>query len=200
MIEPLHPDRLILKTKRLTIAPLRMSDLDLVQRLLCDADVMHYVTGEAETPEAVKRNLPNAVRRGAGGRIGFWSISDNATGSKIGDVILMPVPIDQDDYDFELLVPDAYPDAKIEVGYLLVPQAWGRGIATEACARLLRFAFEETPLTEIFATTDPDNKKSQNVLRKCGLRAIGKRRAYAWDDVDWFQVTRTEWHVKGTRS
>lgn len=36
----------------------------------------------------------------------------------------MPVPIDQDDFDYDLLVPGTYPDAHIEIGYLLVPEVW----------------------------------------------------------------------------
>ena len=48
-------------------------------------------------------------------------------------------------------------------------------------------------LQVIVATTDPDNANSQHVLRKCGMRPLGFRRAYAHDDVSWFEITRAEW-------
>ena len=65
-------------------------------------------------------------------------------------------------------------------------------------ARLLRFAFEMTELPEVVATTDPDNKNSQKVLQKCGMRPIGFKRAYAWDDVAWFEITRAEWEAQAS--
>ena len=51
-------------------------------------------------------------------------------------------------------------------------------MATEACRRLLRFAFEDTPLSEIVAVTEEGNLASERVLLKCGFEREGMRRAY----------------------
>ena len=192
-IQHLSADKLILETDRLVMTPLIEEDVDIMTQLLCNADVMRFVTDAPKAKENVTRDMKNAVRRGAGGRVGIWCIREKETGGKVGDAVLMPVPIEHDHYQWHSVVPEVYPPAQIEVGYLFLPSVWGRGYATEACARLLAFAFEETTLDEIVATTDPENAKSQNVLRKCGLRAIGRKRAFAWDDVDWFEITRAEW-------
>lgn len=72
MIEPLQSSRLVLETERLTMSPLVRNDIDLMLDLLCNKSVVHFVTGEAEKPEKAHQNLPNAVRRGAGGRLGIW--------------------------------------------------------------------------------------------------------------------------------
>lgn len=196
MMTQLSFSDLTLETERLRLTPFQAEDLDIAIRVLCDADVMHFVTEEPETEAAVIAHMEDAVKRGAGGRIGIWCIHRKDTGNKIGDALLMPVPIEEDDYDWSMVVPHAYPVAEIEVGYLLVPGAWGQGFATEACARLLRFAFEETDLPKVVATTDPENARSHHVLDKCGLRFIGKKRAYAFDDVCWFEITREEWKGK----
>ena len=192
MITPLSFDELTLETERLRLPPMQPEDVDISKAVLCDEQVMRYVS-DAMTPAAVEDDMANSVRRGAGGRIGLWVVSRKDTGAKIGTSVLMPVPIEEDDYDWSLLVPEAYPNAHIEVGYLFVPDAWGQGFATEACTRLVRFAFEHTPLAEIVATTDPENVRSHNVLQKSGLRKIGFKRAYAWDDVLWFDRTRDRW-------
>ena len=70
-----------------------------------------------------------------------------------------------------------YPAWQVEVGYLLQTAYWVQDYAIEICARLLRFAFEQTTLEDILATTDPDNDESRRVLRKCVMRSIGLRRA-----------------------
>lgn len=176
MITPLPPRELVLETPRLWLTPMTLADGDIARALLCDARVMKYVT-DPMTPEAVSDHMPDATRRGAGGRIGIWCAKRKDTGEKIGDGVLTPVPIAGADTDWSQVVPDAYPADQIEVGYLLIPSAWGQGFATEICARLLRFFFEQTTLTEVVATTDSGNHKSQHVLRKCGMRRLGIKRA-----------------------
>ena len=57
---------------------------------------------------------------------------------------------------------------------------------------LLRFAFEETPLEEVAAVTDPDNRRSQQVLRKIGMTYEGLRPAYR-TQCPGFRITRRPW-------
>lgn len=192
MIDLLSGDALILETERLRLSPLCLDDTDILQAVWCNPEVMYFV-GDAVTPQEVVGHMSDVVKRGAGGRIGIWCIARKDTGHKIGNGVLTPVPIDEDDTDWSQVVPDAYPTDQIEVGYQMVPGAWGQGFATEACARLLRFAFEMTDLPEVVANTDPENSKSQRVLEKCGMRLIGQKRAYGYDDQDWFEMTRRDW-------
>ncbi|MEL7280590.1 MAG: GNAT family N-acetyltransferase [Pseudomonadota bacterium] len=194
MITQLTFDELTLETERLILTPFRPEDVDIAKKVLCDERVMRYV-GDVETPQAVEAHMKDAVKRGAGGRIGIWCITRKDTGAKIGDGVFMPVPIEEDDYDWSLVVPDAYPDAHIEVGYLLIPEAWGQGFATETCRRLVQFAFEITPLDQIVACTDPENANSQHVLKKSGLRRNGVKRVYAEDGVPWFELDRVDWET-----
>ncbi len=75
---------------------------------------------------------------------------------------------------------------------MLIRSVWGKGYATEATKRLLKFAFEETPLEELVATIDPQNTASRRVLEKCGLVHEGIRRAYAVE-CPGFRITRQQW-------
>ena len=190
---PLDSSELVLETGRLRLRPVTLDDVDLARELFTDPEVMKFVA-DVTPEEDLLEETRKATQRGAGGRIGVWCVTDRRTGEKIGTSVLLPVPIDCDDTDWSLVVEDAYPDAEIEIGYILKPAAWGKGIATEACRRLLRFGFEMTELDEIVATTDPDNAASQHVLSKCGLRNEGIRRAYA-TDVTGFRITRREWET-----
>lgn len=190
-ITPLRPEELVLETPRLRLRPLTAADEDIARALLCDERVMRFVA-DPMAPEAVRGDMANTTRRGAGGRIGIWCAEIKATDQKIGSGVLTPVPIDDDDTDWSQVVPHAYPQNQIEVGYLLIPSAWGQGFATEICARLLHFFFEHTSLPEVVATTDPSNQMSQRVLTKCGMRCIGAKRAYGYDDVMWYELTRAD--------
>lgn len=197
MIQPLEASAQAFETMRLRLTPMTLDDLDLATALLCDPQVMRYVGGTAMTAEAAAAHMPDAVRKGAGGRLGIWTASLKDSGEKIGDGVLLPLPIESDDTDWTQVRPERYPDAHIEVGYLLRPAFWGQGFATEICTGLLRFGFENTDLDEIYAVTDPDNTASQNVLGKAGLRGLAPRRAYAEDDLPWFRITRAEWQARG---
>jgi len=108
------------------------------------------------------------------------------------------LPIDEEDTDWNLVAGDEMPDADVEIGYLLKRSAWGNGYATEACTRLLKFAFEESPLTEIVAVTHPENAASQNVLRKSGLLEEGMRRAYA-GQCPAFRLSRRQWSANSRK-
>ena len=183
--------QLVLTSKRLLLRPLVESDVDLGLAVLTDPDAMKYVGG-AYSEQRVRDHMQVATRRGGGGCIGIWCVIDRATDEKLGTAILLPLPIDEKDTNWDLVAGDDLPDAEIEIGYLLKPSAWGKGYATEACKRLLRFAFEETELEEVVAVTHPLNGASQHVLRKSGLAAEGQRRAYG-GDCPGFRITRRQW-------
>ncbi len=180
-----------LETDRLLLRPLVENDWDMALETFMDPEVMKFVA-DVSSEEALAEEMKTAIRRGAGGRIGVWCVFQRETGEKLGTAILLPLPIEEDDTDWSLVQEDRYPDADIEVGYILKRSAWGNGYATEACRRLVQFAFEETELDEIVAVTDPRNAASQEVLRKCGLRDEGLRRAYA-DECPAFRISRQQW-------
>ena len=183
--------KLELETDRLLLRPLAPGDWDLALEMFTDPEVMKFVA-DVSSEAVLAAEMKSFIRRGAGGRIGVWCVLHRETGEKLGTGVLLPLPIEESDTDWSLLQEDRYPDADIEVGYILRRSAWGKGYATEACRRLVQFAFEETGLEEIVAVTDPRNAVSQKVLRKCGLRDEGLRRAYA-DECSAFRMSRQQW-------
>ena len=102
------------------------------------------------------------------------------------------MPVDEDETDFDLVIPGQMPEGDVEVGYFLKPSAWDKGYATEACKRVLKMAFEDSPLTEVVATFDAANVASRNVLEKAGFVDRGMMRCYGEDGPN-FRITRDEW-------
>ena len=60
-----------------------------------------------------------------------------------------------------------------EIWYLIRPENWGKGIATEAVKQLLDLGFGELGLHRIWATCLPENPASERVLEKVGMRKEG---------------------------
>ncbi|MFP8876396.1 MAG: GNAT family N-acetyltransferase [Myxococcota bacterium] len=182
---------LILRTPRLVLRPLAPDDVSLSIELWTDKDVVKYICEPLNKAE-VEREMICTTKRSGNGSIGIWSVRDRATGESYGSVFLLPLAIEQDDTDWDL-VDEAIPvEYEVEIGYVLKKTAWGKGIATEAASRLLRFAFESTDLEEIVAVIDHENTRSAKVLDKIGLEETGDRRAYA-TQCRGFKVSRGEW-------
>ena len=188
--------KLEFESERLFFKPLNADDLDLGLAMWMDKETAQYVGG-IRTQEQVKRDHKLATRRCAGGCIGIWALTTKSDLEKIGTAILLPMPVYEDDTNWNLIIGDDIPEGDIEIGYIFKKQAWGKGYATEACKRLLRFAFEESPLTELVASTDERNLASQNVLLKSGMRPLGLIRSYG-EDCPGFKITKEEWRKQNT--
>lgn len=59
---------------------------------------------------------------------------------------------------------------RAEIGYLLDPDHWGKGIMNEAMDAVLRYGFEVMGLHSIEAVTNPENTASRRLLEKNGFR------------------------------
>ncbi len=58
----------------------------------------------------------------------------------------------------------------IDLGYALLPEFRGRGLAVEAASAVLAWAHERLGLERVLAIVDPDNLASIGVLERVGMR------------------------------
>ena len=61
---------------------------------------------------------------------------------------------------------------KVSVGYRLLPQYWGQGIATETLKLMTDYLLNETDIEIITASTMIENQGSANVLKKNGFTLV----------------------------
>jgi [ribosomal protein S5]-alanine N-acetyltransferase len=59
---------------------------------------------------------------------------------------------------------------EVELLYALMPDAWGRGLASELARESLRVAFTLLSLPDVVAFTQPDNARSRAVMERAGFR------------------------------
>jgi len=111
-------------------------------------------------------------------RFGLWAVEEKATGVTAGSVLLVPLPNG---------------DGEIEVGWHLHPDAWGRGLASEAGSGALAKGFADG-LDEVFAITHLTNSRSQRVCRRLGMTDLGvfTDRWYRGES-QVFRITLAEW-------
>ncbi|HEY2580288.1 MAG TPA: GNAT family N-acetyltransferase [Mucilaginibacter sp.] len=107
------------------------------------------------TDEETKQKFTEALKSyRSGSGLGRWGIFNPEDGKFIGVCSLKQADADH---------------KRIELGYVLHPDYWGRGLATELAKALVFYGFQDRGLTEICASTLPENYNSQNVLLKAGF-------------------------------
>ena len=85
-----------------------------------------------------------------------------------------------------------------EIGYVVHPDYWEKGIATDAATLIIKFGFEQLKLHRIYATCDPRNTASAKVLEKVGMTKEGRMRENlllrdGWRDSLLYSVLEQEW-------
>lgn len=87
-----------------------------------------------------------------------------------------------------------------EISYVVHPDLWGQGCATQIARLLLRFGVEQLGLHRIYATCDPRNTASARVLETAGLLYEGRQRDTlllrdGWRDSAMYGLLEHEWRA-----
>lgn len=148
-------------TARLRLRPLRRDDLDAIAEVYMHPLVMRWIG--PQTREDVEREIATQLEHQESLGWSMWAVEDRQTDRMIGDCGLQPL---------EHHGPD------VELGYDLHPDAWARGLATEAAGAVMEQAFGPLGIDRVVAVVKPDHFASQRVLEKVGLHRTGTRLAY----------------------
>lgn len=84
-------------------------------------------------------------------------------------------------------MPFVHADPLVEVGWRLLPEWWGLGIAAEAARASLAYGFDEAGLSEIVSFTVPANVPSQAVMQRIGMKDAGDFDHPAAGPHDWWR-------------
>jgi len=158
------------ETDRLLLRRAVPEDRDSFIELNADPDVMRFIgterraltRGTKESEEKADQHLAAASHQDG---LQLWIIEWLKRPGFLGWVGLFELP----------------GSGNIEVGYRLMKNAWGHGIATEAATYMVQHGLRVMKLPMVCAVTYPENEASRKVLEKAGLAYIGIRRYY---DVD----------------
>ena len=135
-----------ISTPRLPLRRARMDDLDAIHAVLSDARAMRY-----------------------------WSTPPHATLDQsrawLASMVEAPPP-ENPDFVIEhdgMVIGKAGCWRMPEIGFILHPDCWGRGLAHEAVAAVIDFAFAHFDIPAITADVDPRNAASLRLLTGLGF-------------------------------
>jgi len=157
---------MLLETTRVFIRSLTEMDFPEIYRMQSDPEIMRYIRAAVAEEQLVRERMAAWVDyEQKNPDLGVWGIFLKETGAFAGYVTGRHVGFDP-------------AIAEYEVGYVIAPEHWGKGLATEVTQRVCRHLFETFKVAEIVAFTDPENHPSQHVLRKCLFIETGRRHVY----------------------
>lgn len=145
---------MIMETERLIIRQFVPEDWEDLYEYLSQENVLKYEPGTVSNEEDCKYM---AIERSQGNH--FWAVCLKSTNKMIGHVY------------FEQKEPKGF--LTWLLGYIFNPQYYGKGYATEACQRLLKYGFEELGAHRVMALCNPENAASWRLLERLMMRREG---------------------------
>ena len=152
--------RIIFETERLIIRQYTKEDKDNFFLLNGNETVMQYIRPISTKEESDKFLLKNIAMYISNPHRGRWAALEKTTGQFVGSFAIIPIPDDVE---------------KIQLGYSLLPENWGKGYATELTNAGLAYFFANESLPEIYGVTEVPNTASQKVLLKAGFQSFGTK-------------------------
>lgn len=154
-------DPVILTTKRLILRPMSIHDAEaLLPALTDDGNMRFWSSAPITTVDEARDYITWNVH---GANIECFAITEQTdTARALGWIILMDRKSGQ-----------------AEIGYILCPEAQGKGYALEAGKALIRHAFGVRKIRRLYADIDPDNAGSIALVERLGFQYEGCLRG-AW--------------------
>lgn len=146
----------VIKGERITLRPLKSSDAGGLRELTRSAEVYRYLPTFLfekkydDAQEVIKRLYDECLE----------------------DSLILGVFVEDSFRGLAEIYGYRAPLRKVSVGYRLLPQFWGQGIATETLGLLIKYIKNATKVEIITASTMLENKASANVLKKNGFKRI----------------------------
>lgn len=147
----------MLETKRLILRLVRIDDSTDLMKVFGDKEVMKFSDdGKPQDAEWVRRWIDKAISDYERTGYGVMAVIEKEKNQTIGYCGLFSY----DDIDSQ---------SEIEVGYRLARDFWGKGYATEAVQKILKYAHSDLGAARVVAMVDPQNIASKKVAEKTGM-------------------------------
>jgi ribosomal-protein-alanine N-acetyltransferase len=145
-----------IQTERLLLRRMTTNDAEEILYLRSNDDVMKYIDRERTKSIEDAKSFLDKIDASLNSNNGImWGISlKENPGKLIGNI------------GYWRLIKEHY---RAEVGYMLHPSFWKKGIMKEALLRVIDFAFDEMNLHSIEANINPGNAASAMLLESTGF-------------------------------
>ncbi len=147
-----NKNEFLFTSPRLGFRLIRESDFDNLLKLDSDPEIRAYFPMGMLNAEQVKDKIKQNIELYKAKKFCIFIAIDLATGKFAGRCGF-----------------DEVDTKDIEVGYVFFKEYWGKGLATEALARLLQWAEINIKSNRIIAFTPVNHIASQRVMEKCDM-------------------------------
>ena len=148
---------ILFETERSLVREFTAADAEGFFLINGNATVMHFIRpakNRKDSDDFLQENL-NLYQQGS--IVGRYAVVEKASGTIAGTFSFLFLS-DKTNY---------------HIGYALLPEYWGKGLAQELVKQGTPYFFSATDKTELFAITDKENTASQNALLKNGYIVKG---------------------------
>ncbi len=142
-------------TGRLLFRAVSMDDRHWWMEYINSADAIRFMFLTVGSEDSCREFIQRALDRQRTDGSGLNAIIEQASGKPVGMVGLLTQVVDEVD--------------ELEIGYHLIPSAWGHGFATEAAIACREFAREHKLVPSVVSLIDHENFASQNVAKRNGM-------------------------------
>ncbi|MFE5633500.1 GNAT family N-acetyltransferase [Streptomyces sp. NPDC056543] len=189
---PVHHPPYPVRTKRLSLRPVRMDDVEAIHAHRSLPEVALYLPHEPHTREVTAEVVERVIAGESLARPGDWfdlAVEDES-GRVVGEVLLRREPDE--------------PDTG-QLGFAFHPDVHGTGIPTEAVAAALDIAFDHFGWHRVMGICDIRNRASAALMRRIGMRHESVLRDATFLKNEWcsdsvFAALAREWRRTPERS
>ncbi|KAB1187835.1 MULTISPECIES: GNAT family N-acetyltransferase [Haloferax] len=164
------PGALFLEGDAVELRTVDESDIDFFHEMVNDPRVRRGIAAVDPVTRTNEREWVES--RGTDDNINFVICDD---GDPVGTIGLKPPNV---------------VNGAVEVGYIVAPDHWGNGYATDALRTICGYAFGERRLNKVYANAYETNPGSVRVLEKAGFQQEGVHREQGFVDGEHVDVLR----------
>lgn len=151
----------VLSSNRLTLRPVQRDDQAFIFNGLSHPEVIRYYGVSYDTFEATSDQMDWYEQLHQNGTGAWWLVLEASTNRFLGAGGLNDLAEDH---------------RKAEIGFWLLPEAWGNGYMKEAFPLILNYAFHHRNLHRIEGFVDQGNANCKRALSKVGFTYEGTMR------------------------
>jgi [ribosomal protein S5]-alanine N-acetyltransferase len=151
----------VVEADRVRLRPYRAGDVDDAYAVFSDPDVVRYWSFPPWTERAQAEEFLRPLLEPADDAVMPWAVADRDSDRLVGTTTIFAIHKTQ---------------RRAEIGYTLLREHWGKGLAREAVTRALVYGFEELGLRRFEADIDPRNAPSIGLVERLGFQREGYMR------------------------
>lgn len=176
-----HPPTI--RTSRLVLRPVRMSDAQDLYEYSRDPEVARHVLWDAHTSiHQTRQYIRFLIRQYRNASPGTLVIALRETGKVVGTIGFMWMQSE---------------NRSAEIGYSLSRAYWNQGLMSEALRAMVEYGFLKLGLNRIEAQHESDNPASGHVMKNAGMRHEGTLRQRVFNkgrfaDVELYAILRND--------